>query len=222
MRMLTEALRRMVAYGTLRVQKHSMVENFLHTPASVLREGIGRHVHLRRGVHFEGNPQNVKIGDYTYINSGYLYDQVEIGKYCSLAHQVCIAPGEHYLDRLSTYPVKTRTLGQGWDNVFPDKKRTRIGNDVWIGSHATILSGVQVGNGAVIAAGAVVTKDVPAYAVVGGVPAKVLKYRFDARTIRLLERLNWWDQSEEWLHQHQALFEQSGESLREALEELVR
>lgn len=217
MNMLTEAIRRIAAYGTLRTQKHSVVENFLHTPAKVLREGIGRNVFLRRGVRFEGNPQNVRIGDYTYINSAYLYDQVEIGKYCSVAHQVCIAPGEHHLHRLSTYPVQIRVLGKGWENVFPDKKRTSIGNDVWIGSHATILSGVQVGDGAVIAAGAVVTRDVPAYAVVGGVPAKVLKYRFDEETIRRLEQLKWWDQSEKWLRNHQDLFDLSAESLRAAL-----
>ncbi len=222
MNMLTEAIRRIAAYGRLRAQKHSVVENFLHTPARVLREGIGRNVFLRRGVRFEGNPQNVRIGDYTYINSAYLYDQVEIGKYCSVAHQVCIAPGEHHLYRLSTYPVQIRVLGKDWANVFPDKKRTSIGNDVWIGSHATILSGVQVCNGAVIAAGAVVTKDVPAYAVVGGVPAKVLKYRFDEATIRRLEQLKWWDQSEEWLRNHQDLFDLSAESLRAALSELAR
>lgn len=222
MNMLTEAIRRIAAYGRLRMQRHSVVENFLHTPAKVLREGIGRNVFLRRGVRFEGNPQNVRIGDYTYINSAYLYDQVEIGKYCSVAHQVCIAPGEHHLHRLSTYPVQIRVLGKDWENAFPDKKRTSIGNDVWIGSHATILSGVRVGDGAVIAAGAVVTKDVPAYAVVGGVPAKVLKYRFDEATIHCIEQVKWWDQSEDWLRNHQDLFDLSAESLRAALSDLAQ
>lgn len=213
MNVILESIKRITAYVSLRIHEHSTVENFIHTPYDVLRRGIGKNVYIRKNVHFEGQPSDVQIGDYTYINSAYIYDCVRIGKYCSIAHNVCIAPGEHFLDRLSTYPIKIRVLGQDWDNVFPEKKTTVIGNDVWIGNNATILSGVRIGDGAVIAAGAVVTKDVPSYAIVGGVPAKILKYRFSFEVIKKLEKLMWWDRDTVWLKEHQNIFEISDEKL---------
>lgn len=207
MNVILESIKRITAYVSLRINEHSTVENFIHTPYDVLRRGIGKNVHLRKNVHFEGQPLDVQIDDYTYINSAYIYDCVRIGKYCSIAHNVCIAPGEHFLDRLSTYPIKIRVLGQGWDNVFPEKKTTVIGNDVWIGNNATILSGVRIGDGAVV------TKDVPSYAIVGGVPAKVLKYRFSFEVIKKIEKLMWWDRDTAWLKEHQNIFEIPDEKL---------
>ena len=144
MNIFIQVIKRVSSYLQLRKRKHSVVENYIHVSHEIMQKGIGNYVYLRKGVRFEGSPENVRIGDYTYINSAHIYDHVQIGKYCSIAHQVCIAPGEHYLDRLSTYPVKIRTLGQNWDNVFPEKQLTTIGNDVWIGNNVTILSGVLV------------------------------------------------------------------------------
>ena len=83
----------------------------------------------------------------------------------------------------------------------------KIGNDVWIGEDARIINGVTVGDGAIIATGAVVTKNVPAYAIVGGVPAKIIDYRFDADQIDLLSRLEWWNKSEDWIKEHAEDFE---------------
>lgn len=213
MNVIFESIKRISAYVSLRIHEHSTVENFIHTPYDVLRQGIGKNVYLRKNVHFEGQPSDVQIGDYTYINSAYIYDCVRIGKYCSIAHNVCIAPGEHFLDRLSTYPIKIRVLGQAWNNVFPERKTTVIGNDVWIGNNVTILSGIRIGDGAVIAAGAVVTKDVPPYAIVGGIPAKVLKYRFAEDVIDKIAAIKWWDKSTMWLKDHQELFEYSNSEL---------
>ena len=77
-----------------------------------------------------------------------------------------------------------------------------IGNDVWIGSRATILEGVNIGDGVVVAAGAVVTKDVPPYAIVGGVPARIIRYRFDEETIQNLLKMKWWEKDQEWIQNH--------------------
>ena len=124
---------------------------------------------------------------------------VMVGKFCSFAGEVMILRGhEHRIDWVSTYP-----FGVAFPDVggLPFPARTKgnvvIGHDVWVGVEALIMSGVTIGNGAVIGARSVVTHDVPPYAVVGGVPAKVIKFRFDAATIEALQRLAWWDWPEQ-------------------------
>jgi acetyltransferase-like isoleucine patch superfamily enzyme len=124
---------------------------------------------------------------------------VTVGKFCSFAGEVTILRGhEHRIDWVSTYP-----FGVAFPDVegLPFPARTKgnvvIGHDAWIGLGALIMSGVTIGNGAVIGARSVVTRDVPPYAVVGGVPAQVIKFRFDAPTIEALQRLAWWDWPEE-------------------------
>lgn len=125
----------------------------------------------------------VKVGKGTYGALNIYYwgsenEGVEIGNYCSIARGVTFhLGGNHRFDTFSSYPFKTRYVdgkNEAWS-----KGRIVIKDDVWIGTNAMILSGVTINQGAVIAAGAIVTKDVPAYAVVGGNPAKVIKYRFD-------------------------------------------
>lgn len=154
------------------------------------------------------------------ISGGYIYNDVWISKYCSIANHVCLGPGEHYLDRLSTFPVKL-LLNPGYSDCFPASKRTVIGNDVWIGNGVTILNGIHVGDGAVIAAGAVVTKDVPPYAIVAGVPAKIIRYRFDSEDIHKLLSIKWWEKDIEWMKKHEDLFVASGEKLQSMLLELI-
>ena len=176
----------------------------INIPIDILKNKIGVGVMLGENVTFID--RDVEIKDYTYINSGYLYPGVRIGKYCSMGHDVCIGPGEHYINRLSTYPICTRVLKEKPQNEFPKVKPTILNNDIWVGHGAVIMQGVKVGNGAIVAAGAVVTKDVPAYSIVAGVPAKIIKYRFGEELIQKLDRLQWWDKEEEWIVQHKELF----------------
>jgi len=142
-----------------------------------------------------------KIGAYTYIRNDCRLSPgtAAIGRYCSIAPDVKIGDGDHPINWFSTHPFqwgathlvsKERQLELHRD--IPVKRKIKIGHDVWIGSSAIITRGVHIGNGAIIAAGAVVTKDVPPYAIVGGVPAKIIKFRFPDEIIERFGKLRWW------------------------------
>lgn len=121
--------------------------------------------------------------------------ELTIGKYCSIAQEVKVfLGGEHRTEWVTTYPFSV-LWPEGWGiSGHPKTKgNVAIGNDVWVGAFACILSGVTVGDGAVIGARAVVTKDVPPYAIVVGNPAKVIKYRFNEEIIGKLLNIKWWD-----------------------------
>lgn len=157
---------------------------------------------------------NIFIGDYTYFddrrygpekfeenNILYNYDfskvKLMIGKFCAIASDTrFMMTGDHKLDAISTYPFPI--FGQGWENVFnvfdlPVKGDIIVGNDVWFGYDSLIMNGVKIGDGAIIAARAVVVKDVPPYSIVAGNPAKVIKQRFDDATVERLLQIAWWD-----------------------------
>ena len=165
------------------------------------------------------NP-NIIIGDYTFYNdfncptdfekNNVLYqypinnDKLIIGKFCSIAcgAKFIFTSANHTLKSNSTYPfpiffeeweLDAKDVTNAWDN----KGDIVIGNDVWIGYEAVIMSGVHIGDGAIIATRAVVTKDVEPYTIVGGVPAKEIRKRFDKPTIEKLLKLQWWDWSYE-------------------------
>lgn len=132
------------------------------------------------------NPELVEIGKYSYgelnIISFNNKTKLKVGTYCSIAqHVTFLLDVEHRIDTISSYPFSAKCL-KGGDEAF-SKGDIVIDDDVWIGYGATIMSGVHIGQGAVVAAGAVVTKDIPPYAIVGGVPAKVIKYRFENQII---------------------------------------
>jgi acetyltransferase-like isoleucine patch superfamily enzyme len=148
----------------------------------------------------------LKVGNHTYGKNNLIITNyrgseanVVIGKYCSLAPNIeIITGGIHPLNWVSTYPfrISWNKTGKYEDGMPYSNGDIIIGNDVWIGTGVTILSGVKIGHGAVIAAGSVIVKDVDPYAVVGGVPGKIIRYRFDEIQINKLLELKWWD----WTH----------------------
>jgi len=147
------------------------------------------------------------IGDYTYGKPNILsWDKgtfLKIGRYCSIAEGVVILlGGEHHSDWVTTYPFNAifqLPENQHHSPPIPHKSKGDIiiGNDVWIGYQSLILSGVNIGNGAIVGARSVVTKDVPAYSIVGGNPAKHIKWRFEQNIIATLQQIAWWDWNDE-------------------------
>ena len=160
-----------------------------------------------------------KIGTGTYVRDSCQFVKTEIGRYCSIAPRVKLVCGEHPLSKnVSTHPAlcsDKAIAGLSFNHVFPFKEYKtvdnglycKIGNDVWIGSDSLILGGISIGDGAVVAAGSVVTKDVPAYAIVGGAPAKIIRYRFNSDEISFLEKLKWWEKEADWIQDHISLFD---------------
>lgn len=134
--------------------------------------------------------ENTNIGDHNYFGANVHVTAASIGNYCSIAPNVTIGPGDHPIDFIST---KMSVMEKAGYKVNLTEKPVKIKNDVWIGANVVVLRGVTVGNGAVLAAGAIVNRDVPDFAVVGGVPAKIIKYRFDERTRGEVSRSKWFE-----------------------------
>ena len=155
---------------------------------------------------------NIVVGDYTYYDDprgperfeeqvlyhfDFIGDRLVIGKFCSIAAEATFVMngGNHPTTWLTTYPFPI--FGGGWEAAeppaWPSRGDTVVGNDVWIGYRATVMPGVTIGDGAIVATASVVTRDVPPYAIVGGNPAAVIRYRFDDAAIARLLALRWWD-----------------------------
>lgn len=138
-----------------------------------------------------------QIGRYSYTGPFDMIFNTNIGSFCSISYGVTIGPPDHDFSRISTHPfLHNKEYGiLPESDLMPVSKFDRpceIGNDVWIGCNSTILRGTKIGCGAVIGANALVRKDVPPYAIVGGVPAKIIKYRFPQDVIDKLMEIEWW------------------------------
>lgn len=158
-------------------------------------------------VHRGCKVRNSTVGNYSYVAAHSWLTNTDVGRFCSIGNNVVAGLATHTLNHASTSPVFTlhrNAVGQSWvkedraDNT-EDMPRVSIADDAWVGSNALLMSGVSVGVGAVVGAGAVVTKDVPPYAIVAGVPARVIKYRFDESVREQLLASRWWELPEERL-----------------------
>ena len=156
----------------------------------IIRSSIGKNVAINRRNYINDSV----IDDFTYTGIDTIINFTHIGKFCSIARNVDIGGADHRMKTLSTMPrFRLDQLLSGFRPVPRDKTCCEIGNDVWIAAGAIVLDKASVGDGAVVGAGAVVTKDVPAYSVVVGNPARVVKYRFSEKIIEELLKIQWWN-----------------------------
>jgi acetyltransferase-like isoleucine patch superfamily enzyme len=152
--------------------------------------------------------KDISIGSYSYIANESAIGRTTIGKYCSIGSCINVSSGCHPTrDFVSTHPIFFSTQRQcgisyADKEYFNEYSPVKIGNDVWIGTKVFVLDGVTIGDGAIIGAGAIVTKDVSPYAIVGGVPAKLIRFRFDEEEIDFLLRFKWWDRDPDWVKEN--------------------
>ena len=177
------------------------------SPLALIR---GSRVSKKSAVYSGARVYNSTIDDYSIVSRHCLVNNTDIGKFCSIAENCNIGFVAHPLDWASTSPVfhvGANVLKKNFStHPFKPNRHTIIQNDVWIGLNAIIADGVSIGNGAVVAAGSVVTKDVEPYAIVGGVPAKTIRYRFTEELRNAILQSHWWDWDENTLMRYAALF----------------
>jgi len=188
------------------LKKYADVKLRLGDGVSINKSQIEQHVYLGNEVSL----QNSSIGSHSYVNSKTNINFTEIGKFCSIGPNVKFGMGLHPTNLISTHPSfysNNKSFKTFADKTyFKEYDKTILGNDVWVGSDVIVMGGISIADGAIIAAGAVVTKDVGAYEVVGGIPAKHIKYRINKELIEKIRNTKWWDKDEKWFEEHYHIF----------------
>jgi acetyltransferase-like isoleucine patch superfamily enzyme len=174
------------------------IKSFLRKkPEEVIEDTSFNNISKLAGFSKSASIYKTSLDDYSYIAVNSIVHNSSIGKFCSIGPNVVIGYGEHPVNFISTSPVFYQsTTGfdlKPTDDKFFGHQRVSVGSDVWIGANCFLRNGITVGHGAIIGAGAVITKDIPPYAVVTGVPGKIRKFRFDDKVIEQLLSIGWWD-----------------------------
>lgn len=200
-------------HPTTEPNRPKIAETIIHPTASVRDSSIGKCCEILADTSLRG----VELGDYSYLGQRCIAGNAVIGKFCAIAAEVRIGAPNHPMDRPSmhrfTYCPEYYSADAVRDQSFFDQRRhdrVVIGHDVWIGHGVIVLPDVTVGDGAVLAAGAVATKDVPPYTIVGGVPARIIRERFSRAIAERLQSIAWWDWPFETIMERLADF-QSGD-----------
>lgn len=181
------------------------------------RTSFSPFVHILSGAKLN----NVKIGKYSRIGVNCQVTSATIGNFTAIGKDTVITVGQHPTNYLTSHSIFYKKGNWGWHDDwiapidFKSDKHVTIGNDVWIGRQCIIMDGVEIGDGAIVATGAVVTKDVPPYAIVGGVPAKVIKYKFPQEVIDRLEEIKWWNLPDEKITEVIDLFHKKDPTLED-------
>ncbi|MEI7497652.1 MAG: CatB-related O-acetyltransferase [Candidatus Falkowbacteria bacterium] len=203
-------------YSRIKNVKYEKEKNGRFIPPIILYNNVlfyGKST-FETGIKVNGSAQftNVNMGKYSYLaGESYLFN-CSVGRFCSIGQGVTIGLFSHPVrEFVSTHPAFYSVSGQSQavfadKNIFSESIKTTVGNDVWIGQNALIKSGVTIGDGAIIGAGAVVVKDVMPYEIVGGVPAKSIRFRFNDDDIAYLLKFKWWNKDEQWLKENWKLF----------------
>lgn len=164
---------------------------------------FGSHCRLAGPLHLSDSV----VGDYSYVEPNCRISSCDIGKFCAIAPHCIVGPLSHPADRVSTHPafyLRAERFAYRFVDESADPsadQRTHIGNDVWLGAQVFVKRGVRIGDGAIVGAGAVVTRDVPDYGIVAGVPARLIRSRFDEKTAQRLRATRWWDLDEQALRE---------------------
>jgi phosphonate metabolism protein (transferase hexapeptide repeat family) len=176
---------------------------FIDPTATVKNSTLGKYTEVGAGCHVS----NSTLGDYSYCVENTQIAYARIGKFANIAAHVRIYASRHPTELASLHHFTYRSSwyfdGEADNQAFFEwraEHEISIGHDTWIGHGAVIMPGINIGNGAIIGSNAVVTRDVPAYSIAVGVPAKVIKQRFDDKTIERMEKLTWWNWPHEKLH----------------------
>jgi acetyltransferase-like isoleucine patch superfamily enzyme len=209
-------IKKLIANPVVRYYRDLLItwkSSSVHPNATILPGAVLRSCRVSEWatVGHDVNLVNVNVGRYSYISIGSRLANCAIGPFCSIGGNVVVAPGRHPINFVSSHPFFYSNEHPQYPpaNIsvdFLQNETVTIGADVWIGLNAVILDGMSIGDGAVVAANAVVTSDVPPYAVVAGVPARIVRYRFDEETRVALQRSRWWDRDDQWLAANKSKF----------------